>query len=168
MGNEIKFKPATFYLEVVDRLAKAVEGLKPEDMDTERRGGDRDSKRGSGELLDEVPRVVALVETERTVVVVEGDVTEPPPTTLSSLKESSDKGKARDMGPLPTLNSSEPAATPNSNDKATDTSSPTTSSTSASPTSACESDSPTSSPQHQSRESEPKDLRPIPLHEPSR
>lgn len=38
MGNEIKFKPATFYLGVADHLAKAVEGLKPEDMDAERGG----------------------------------------------------------------------------------------------------------------------------------
>ncbi|KAF9654124.1 alpha/beta-hydrolase [Thelephora ganbajun] len=52
MGNEIKFKPATFYLGIVDHLAKAVEGLKQEDMDAGRGGGDQDAKRGHGEFVE--------------------------------------------------------------------------------------------------------------------
>ena len=62
MGNEIKFKPATFYLGVADYLAKAVEGLKPEDMDAEEGG---DVKPGHGEIKDESSqRMMGRVPTE--------------------------------------------------------------------------------------------------------
>lgn len=55
MGNEIKFKPATFYLGITDHLAKAVERSKPEDMDAERRG-EQDQERGHGEIRIEQPK----------------------------------------------------------------------------------------------------------------
>lgn len=62
MGNEIKFKPATFYLGIVDHLAKAVEGLKPEDLAVERNAGDQGAKHGHGELQVETGQANAAVE----------------------------------------------------------------------------------------------------------
>ena len=81
MGNEIKFKPATFYLGIADHLAKAVEGLKQEDMTEETGEGDRRTKRGHGELLDATPPV----ETEEGLV------------ELPSTEKPGGKGK--DKGP---------------------------------------------------------------------
>ena len=64
-GNEIKFKPATFYLGIADYLAKAVEGLEPEDVDARRGGDKRTAKRGHGEMLDGVSQGKVQVETEQ-------------------------------------------------------------------------------------------------------
>ena len=84
MGNEIKFKPATFYLGIVDHLAKAVEGLKPEDVAEERKGGLR---RGHGELLDGVSHGPFPVDTgQATMNAEEGS------TGLPSTKEPSGTG----------------------------------------------------------------------------
>ena len=106
MGNEIKFKPATFYLGIVDHLAKAVEGLKPEDVTAES-GRDRRPKRGHGELLEGAPQEIAPVETE--------DLTE-----LSSLKKPGGKGKANDPPVLTTTpGPSKPTVTPKHHDKVT-------------------------------------------------
>lgn len=95
MGNEIKFKPATFYLGIADHLAKVVEGLEPEDMDPERGEGDEDAKRGHGEILDTVPHGVAQRETKQAPTAEEGLV------GFSSTKEPSGKGKTRTQGRPP-------------------------------------------------------------------
>lgn len=86
MGNEIKFKPATFYLGIVDHLAKAVEGLKPEDLAVERNAGDQGAKHGHGELQDGASQV----ETGQANAAVEGL------TELSPTKEPN--GKWNDNG----------------------------------------------------------------------
>ena len=96
MGNEIKFKPATFYLGIVDHLAKAVEGLKPEDMTAERTGGDQGAKRDHSELLDGASQGV---EAEQATAAPEERSTEP-----------SGKGDEEGSG-LPTLGPSEPTVT---------------------------------------------------------
>lgn len=93
MGNEIKFKPATFYLGIVDHLAKVVEGLKLEDVDAER--GD-----GHGEILDTVPHEATQREAQQAPT-GEGGSTEFP-----SLQEPSGKGKDKDPGPATTLGNS--------------------------------------------------------------
>ena len=92
MGNEIKFKPATFYLGIVDHLAKAVEGLKPEDVDTERRGGDQDAKPGHGEIPDAAPQDEAK---QAPITAEEGF------TGFPSTEEPSGKGKVKDEGRPP-------------------------------------------------------------------
>ena len=104
MGNEIKFKPATFYLGIVDHLAKVVEGLKPEDMDAER-GGDQDAEIGHGEILDTAPHGVAQRETKQAPAAEEG-LTGFPPT-----KEPSGKGKDKDPGPATILDKNHHKAT---------------------------------------------------------
>jgi len=120
MGNEIKFKPATFYLGIVDHLAKAVEGLKPEDVPAERR-----PKRGHGELLEGAPQEIAPVETE--------DLTE-----LRSLKGPGGKGKDNDPPP------SKLTVTPKHHDKVTGVPLPTglDSATSTSPPRKLDADTP--------------------------
>lgn len=100
MGSEIKFKPATFYLGVVDHLARAVEELKPEDMTAERGSGDQDAKPGHGEIIDAVPH------TKRAPVTAEEGL-----TGFPSTKEST--GLTTPSGP------GELAATPVSHDEAT-------------------------------------------------
>ena len=82
MGNKIKFKPATFYLEIVDHLAKAVEGLKPEDEAAGRSGGGQDELPGSASHG---------VETKRAPVTSEG-LKELPSTNKPS-------GKGKDENP---------------------------------------------------------------------
>jgi hypothetical protein len=80
MGNEIKFKPATFYLGVADHLAKFVEGLESEDVDT---GGGKDKRsgeRGRGEILDGKSQGVTQVGTNQAPVSEEGVTTEVHPT----------------------------------------------------------------------------------------
>ena len=89
MGNKIKFKPATFYLGIVDHLAKAVEGLKPEDVTAEIGGGDRRPKRGHGQILDEATQEIAPVKAE--------DLTK-----LRSTKGPGGKGKVADPSGLAT------------------------------------------------------------------
>ena len=102
MGNEIKFKPATFYLGIVDYLAKVVEGLKPEDVDAERGEGDQDTKRGHGEILDTVPHEAAQRETQQAPT-AEGSSTD---SEFPSLQELGGKGKDKDPGPAATLGNS--------------------------------------------------------------
>jgi len=108
MGNKIKFKPATFYLGIVDHLAKAVEGLKPGDVAAEIGGGDRRPKRGHGELVDGAPQEVVPVETEGF-------------TKLRSTKGPGGKGKDNDPpGLATTLGPSELAATLKHSDRVAD------------------------------------------------
>lgn len=120
MGNEIKFKPATFYLGIADHLAKVVEGLKPEDMDAERGGGDPGVKRGHGKILDTTPHGVAQEETKQAPVTAEEGLTGPP------MKELSSKGKTKVLGPVTTSGPSGLLVSPKSHDKATDAPPPTT------------------------------------------
>jgi hypothetical protein len=110
MGNEIKFKPATFYLEVVDHLAKAVEGLKLEDTATERdpKGG-QSAKRGHGELRDDA---VAPIQPERANTTAEEGMTKLPPRN-----DPSGKGNDKDPGSATTLGPSEPIITPEHHDE---------------------------------------------------
>jgi len=108
MGNEIKFKPATFYLGIVDHLAKVVEGLKPEDVDAEGGGGDQDAKRGHGEILDildTAPREAAQRETKQAPTAEEGS------TVFPSMQEPSSKGKDKVPGPAIILGKSHHMAT---------------------------------------------------------
>jgi len=163
MGNEIKFKPATFYLGIVDHLAKAVEGLKPEDMDSER--SDQDAKRGHGEIRDGASQRVALVEMEHVTATVEESVMKLPPTKLPPSSEPSDKGKDGDVGPVLSSGSLGPTVSSNHN-KATDARFPTILDVSTpTPSTSKEADSHSPPPQQQLRDSKSKDPRPIPTHE---
>ncbi|KAF9786694.1 Alpha/Beta hydrolase protein [Thelephora terrestris] len=110
MGNEIKFKPATFYLGIVDYLAKAVEGLKPDDADEERGGG---AKRGHGEIVDGVSQG----ETNMAPRVGEGVASEVHPAK-DPLRKLSTMGKDKDEGQSSSFN--ELGVTPNHGDKATE------------------------------------------------
>lgn len=158
MGSEIKFKPATFYLGVVDHLAKVVEGLKPEDVDAER--DDHGPKRGHGEILDAASDGVAHGEAKQAPITAEEGITGFPHT-----EESSDKGKDEDPGPATVSGLSELTVTPEDYDKATDDPLPITAGTATSISSTRKSDSHTSQPQQQSRESGPEDPRPVPTRE---
>jgi hypothetical protein len=92
MGNKINFKPATFYLGITDHLAKAVEGLKSEDVDL---GGGRDergAKRGRGEILDEVSQGIAQVQPKRAPVGEDGVTTDLHPVKIPTSKRSNTKG----------------------------------------------------------------------------
>lgn len=96
MGNEIKFKPATFYLGIVDHLAKVVEGLKPEDVDVERGEGNQDVKQGHGEILDAATHGVARSETKQAPITAEEGF-----TGFPSTEEPSGKGKDKDESRSP-------------------------------------------------------------------
>jgi len=152
MGNEIKFKPATFYLGLVDHLASAVEGLKPEDVTAERGRGDQDAKPGHGEIIDVAPHETAQGETKRAPVTAEEGLTEFPST-----KESTGKGKY--VGLTTTSGPGELATAPGSHGEATDTPLPPIVGvlTSAPSTS----DSHTSLSQQQSRKSGAEDSHPL-------
>ena len=105
MGNEIKFKPATFYLGIVDHLAKVVEGLKPEDMDAVRGGSGQDAKRGHGVMLDATLPGVAQQGTKQAPTAEEGFI------GLASMKGPSGKEKDKDQGPATILDDSHHKAT---------------------------------------------------------
>jgi len=158
MGNEIKFKPATFYLGIVDHLAKAVEGLKPEDTDADR--GVQDQEGGHEEIPDGAPQRVALVEKKQVTVAVEESVTKLPPSS-----EPSDKGKDGDVSPVPSSGSLRPTTSSNNNGKVTDVPPPTILDVSTSTPTKSKSDSRSPLSQQQSREPEPKDPHSIPTHE---
>lgn len=88
MGNEIKFKPATFYLGLVDHLASVVEGLKPEDVTAERGRGDQDVKPGHGVIIDAPPHGAARGETNRVPVTAEEVLTGSSSTKEPLVRES--------------------------------------------------------------------------------
>lgn len=113
MGNEIKFKPATFYLGVVDHLARAVEELKPEDKTAERGRGDQDAKPGHGEIMDAVPHGPARGETKQAPATAEEGLTGFPSTTELA-------GQGKHVGLSTTSGPGELATTPGSHDEATD------------------------------------------------
>ena len=140
MGNEIKFKPATFYLGIVDHLAKAVEGLKPEDVNAERDGDDRC---GHGEILDAASQAT---------VTIEECVTKPLPTKLPS---NEPVGRERGTGQIPNTGFVEPTVTSKHNEKAADAPLPAILDI-ATPTLVPNSDSHTPPTQHHTRESGPK------------
>ena len=115
MGNEIKFKPATFYLGIVDHLAKAVEGLKPEDMVEESDGGDRRAKRGHGELLDGVSQEIVPAKAEDGLTEPRstrgGKGKDPELATASGSREPKHRDKVAGV-PLPTTLDSATSASP--------------------------------------------------------
>jgi hypothetical protein len=155
MGNEIKFKPATFYLGIVDYLAKAVEGLKPDDADEERGGG---AKRGHGEIVDGVSHG----ETNMAPRVGEGVASEVHPAK-DPLRKLSTMGKDKDAGQSSSFN--ELGVTPNHGDKATEVSLSATLDASLS-TSTHEPDSHAHPPQQRLQESGPDtNFRSIPTRE---
>lgn len=151
MGNEIKFKPATFYLGIVDHLAKAVEELKPEDVNVERDGDDRRVKRGHGEILDAASQVGA----EQVTATVEEGATKILPAKLSSSNEPRDMGKDGVTGQVPSSGSVESTVTSKYNDEAADAPLPAILET-ATPTPARKSDPHTSPPRHQPQGSDPR------------
>lgn len=89
MGNKINFKPATFYLGIMDHLAKTVEGL---DADAGEGGDRRGAKRGHGEILDSVPHGVATRREE-------GIATGVHPTKAPSSKQPNAKGNGESADP---------------------------------------------------------------------
>ena len=162
MGNEIKFKPATFYLGVVDHLAKAVEGLKPEDMDAE---GGEGAKRGHGEILDDVTQSTVPGSGTKLASRIEVITAEVHPTNDPS-REPSMKGKGKDASLVfQSSSSTEHKITLNHDDETlTGMSLHTTLDVSTS-TSTHKPDSHTYPPQQQSQESEPNNPRSIPTRE---
>lgn len=114
MGNEIKYKPATFYLGITDYLAKVVEGLEPEDMDMGRGKGKRRAETGRGEMLDAVPQGMAGVERKQETASEDGSTTGVHPAKVFSSEHSSAQGKGKRADPI--LGSG-----PNRYDGATDT-----------------------------------------------
>ena len=157
MGNEIKFKPATFYLGIVDHLAKAVEGLKPEGTEAERDVGDLNPKRDHGGILDPASHGGVQGETKQAPITPGEGM-----TGFPSAGGTSGKGKNKDPGPAAVSGPNELTVTPKNHGKATDRPLPATAGIATLTPSACESDSPTSPLRQQSRESEPEDPRPVP------
>lgn len=144
MGNEIKFKPATFYLGIVDHLARAVEGSELGDTAAERSGGDQGAKRDHGRLLDRVA--------QQATTTADGSTELP----------SGGKGSNKDPGLATTLGPSEPAVASNHHNKVVgipiipDSATPTPSTRKLNPD--------THLPQ---QESGPEDPRSIPTHKTS-
>ena len=101
MGNEIKFKPATFYLGVADHLAKAVEGLEPEEVDAGRSRDKRGTKRGSEEIPGGVSQGIAQVEPKQAPVFEDNVTTEVHPTDVPAPKQPSTKGQGESADPAP-------------------------------------------------------------------
>ena len=163
MGNEIKFKPATFYLGVVDHLAKAVEGLKPEDIGAE---GGEGAKRGHGEILDDVTQGTAQEgETKLASRVGEVVTAEVHPTNDPS-RGPSMKGKGRDASLVfQSSSSTEHGVTLNHDDETVTGMSLHTTLDVSTSTSTHKPDSHTYPPQQQSQESELNNPRSIPTRE---
>ncbi|KAJ3493422.1 hypothetical protein NLJ89_g11024 [Agrocybe chaxingu] len=71
MGKEIKFRPATFYLGIVDMLARQVEGLgRGEEGEGVQEGVGREQSADGGDELTESPKVGAGVELEESAETV--------------------------------------------------------------------------------------------------
>lgn len=98
MGNEIKFKPATFYLGVADYLAKVVEGLESEDVGTGKGKSKQGAKLGHGEILD---GGIAQVEVKQAHVSDDGATTEIHPTRAPASGQPNTDGNGESVGPGP-------------------------------------------------------------------
>lgn len=91
MGNEIKFKPATFYLGIADHLAQAVEGLESEDVDATK--VTESAERGRGKILVRMSDGINRVETKQALVREECVATEVHPINAHISGQPGAKGR---------------------------------------------------------------------------
>lgn len=151
-GNEIKFKPATFYLGIADHLAKAVEGLESDDTGA---GKGRDHLGGT---LNAMCQRIALIETNQSLVSEAGATTKLHPSKIPASRQPDTDGSGESTDPVLDLG-------PGHYDKVTDVSLSATLEVTTSTSTTHKPDSRIYPRQRDTSESKPKDPCPIPVRQ---